>query len=201
MVCRGGQSIMFAWAKNAPPTTLPQGVSFLVDPSQRRYLVLQVGIVNTIIASKIFSVHRFIMPNHCRTPTILVWVCNIRELRQSTRLEFFSCSEAPFPSHQTRQANIHSCQKRLLMLLIFRRWHMVMWTVCCPPTLLSICLDTELMLMHLALWSQDTFTTRRTTSELVDLKREQWWFCTFSGIARLPLGHHSGRRHFTRWRR
>merc|ERR1719370_2380559 len=33
---------MFAWAKNAPPTTLPQGVSFLVDPSQRRYLVLQI---------------------------------------------------------------------------------------------------------------------------------------------------------------
>ena len=33
---------MFAWAKNAPPTTLPQGVSFLVDPGQRRYLVLQV---------------------------------------------------------------------------------------------------------------------------------------------------------------
>merc|ERR1719278_1254843 len=23
-MCRGGQSIMFAWAKNAPPTTLPQ---------------------------------------------------------------------------------------------------------------------------------------------------------------------------------
>jgi len=41
-MCRGGQSIMFAWAKNAPPTTLPQGVSFLVDPSQRRYLVLQI---------------------------------------------------------------------------------------------------------------------------------------------------------------
>jgi len=41
-MCRGGQSIMFAWAKNAPPTSLPQGVSFLVDPGQRRYLVLQI---------------------------------------------------------------------------------------------------------------------------------------------------------------
>ena len=39
--------------------------------------------------------------------------------------------------------------------------------MCCPQTPLSICLDTELMLMHLALLSQDTFTTRRTTSELV----------------------------------
>ena len=41
-LCQGGQSIMFAWAKNAPPTTLPQGVSFTINPAQRRYLVLQV---------------------------------------------------------------------------------------------------------------------------------------------------------------
>ena len=41
-LCRGGQSIMFAWAKNAPATTLPPGVSFTLDPSQKRYLVLQV---------------------------------------------------------------------------------------------------------------------------------------------------------------
>ena len=38
---------MFAWAKNAPPTTLPQGVSFLVDPGQRRYLVLQVEFIES----------------------------------------------------------------------------------------------------------------------------------------------------------
>jgi len=41
-MCRGGQSIMFAWAKNAPPTTLPPGVSFNINPSQRKYLVLQI---------------------------------------------------------------------------------------------------------------------------------------------------------------
>jgi len=41
-LCQGGQSIMFAWAKNAPPTTLPQGVSFTINPAQRRYLVLQI---------------------------------------------------------------------------------------------------------------------------------------------------------------
>ena len=41
-ICRDGQSIMFAWAKNAPATTLPPGVSFTLDPSVKRYLVLQV---------------------------------------------------------------------------------------------------------------------------------------------------------------
>jgi len=41
-MCRGGQSIMFAWAKNAPPTTLPPGVSFNINPAQRKYLVLQI---------------------------------------------------------------------------------------------------------------------------------------------------------------
>ena len=33
---------MFAWAKNAPATTLPPGVSFTLDPSVKRYLVLQI---------------------------------------------------------------------------------------------------------------------------------------------------------------
>ena len=41
-LCKGGQSIMFAWAKNAPATTLPAGVSFKVNPKERRFLVLQV---------------------------------------------------------------------------------------------------------------------------------------------------------------
>ena len=41
-LCAGGQSIMFAWAKNAPATTLPPGVSFTLDPSVKKYLVLQV---------------------------------------------------------------------------------------------------------------------------------------------------------------
>jgi len=41
-LCLGGQSIMFAWAKNAPPTTLPPGVSFTINPSVRKYLVLQI---------------------------------------------------------------------------------------------------------------------------------------------------------------
>lgn len=41
-MCQGGQSIMFAWAKNAPATTLPPGVSFNINPAQRKYLVLQI---------------------------------------------------------------------------------------------------------------------------------------------------------------
>ena len=41
-LCKGGQSIMFAWAKNAPPTSLPSGVSFKLKPVERRFLVLQV---------------------------------------------------------------------------------------------------------------------------------------------------------------
>ena len=41
-ICRDGQSIMFAWAKNAPATTLPPGVSFTLDPSVKRFLVLQI---------------------------------------------------------------------------------------------------------------------------------------------------------------
>lgn len=41
-MCRSQQSIMFAWAKNAPATSLPQGVSFTVNPKVARYLVLQI---------------------------------------------------------------------------------------------------------------------------------------------------------------
>ena len=49
---------MFAWAKNAPPTTLPQGVSFLVDPGQRRYLVLQVRLfLKTNVMLSWFQIH------------------------------------------------------------------------------------------------------------------------------------------------
>ena len=47
-LCKGGQSIMFAWAKNAPPTTLPPEVSFSLDPKVRRYLVLQVHYAHQI---------------------------------------------------------------------------------------------------------------------------------------------------------
>ena len=34
---------MFAWAKNAPPTTLPKDVGFMINPTQKKYLVLQVS--------------------------------------------------------------------------------------------------------------------------------------------------------------
>ena len=47
-LCKGGQGIMFAWAKNAPPTTLPQEVSFSVDPRVKKYLVLQVHYAHPI---------------------------------------------------------------------------------------------------------------------------------------------------------
>jgi len=47
-LCEGGQSIMFAWAKNAPPTTLPSGVSFTLNPQTKRYLVLQVHYAHQI---------------------------------------------------------------------------------------------------------------------------------------------------------
>ena len=78
---RGGQSIMFAWAKNAPPTTLPQGVSFLVDPSQRRYLVLQVTIICPVDdvqccgerdEIQFVFCYRFITRSHYLTPTTRV---------------------------------------------------------------------------------------------------------------------------------
>merc|ERR550519_2601687 len=41
-VCNSSSSIMFAWAKNAPPKKLPQDVSFEVSPKHKPYLVLQV---------------------------------------------------------------------------------------------------------------------------------------------------------------
>ena len=41
-ICQYGQSIMFAWAKNAPPTTLPKDVGFKIDPTEKKFLVLQV---------------------------------------------------------------------------------------------------------------------------------------------------------------
>ena len=78
---RGGQSIMFAWAKNAPPTTLPQGVSFLVDPSQRRYLVLQVTFICPVDdvqccgerdEIQFVLCYRFITRSHYLTPTTRV---------------------------------------------------------------------------------------------------------------------------------
>ena len=50
-ICRDGQSIMFAWAKNAPPTTLPSGVSFTLDPGVKRYLVLQVHYAHQVTFS------------------------------------------------------------------------------------------------------------------------------------------------------
>ena len=96
---------MFAWAKNAPPTSLPQGVSFTVDPGQRRYLVLQVYHHWKVKRSANIFVSRFITRNHCQTPTTLVSASSTRKLRRSTKLAFFSCSEDPSPSHQTRQAH------------------------------------------------------------------------------------------------
>ena len=72
---------MFAWAKNAPPTTLPQGVSFLVDPSQRRYLVLQVTFICQVDdvqccgerdEIQFVFCYRFITRSHYPTPTTRV---------------------------------------------------------------------------------------------------------------------------------
>jgi len=47
-LCKGMSSIMFAWAKNAPPTVLPKDVAFKINPEQTRYLVLQVHYVHPI---------------------------------------------------------------------------------------------------------------------------------------------------------
>ena len=41
-MCKGPQSIMYAWAKSAPSTHLPSHVSFTINPAERQYLVLQV---------------------------------------------------------------------------------------------------------------------------------------------------------------
>jgi len=42
-VCgRGRPSILFAWAKNADAKTMPEGVSFELNPKEKKYLILQV---------------------------------------------------------------------------------------------------------------------------------------------------------------
>jgi hypothetical protein len=49
MVCGSGSpSIVYAWAKNADPTVLPDDVSFEIDRSKHKYFVLQVHYVNEI---------------------------------------------------------------------------------------------------------------------------------------------------------
>ena len=49
-VCKGHSSIMFAWAKNAPPTTLPPSVGFRFGgpKSPINYLVLQIHYAHTL---------------------------------------------------------------------------------------------------------------------------------------------------------
>jgi hypothetical protein len=47
-MCGDGNTIMFAWAKNAPPTTLPKNVGFNLDPKERKYLVLQVHYAHSL---------------------------------------------------------------------------------------------------------------------------------------------------------
>ena len=44
-ICRSGQKIIYAWAKNAPKLDLPKGVGFKVGGPRAdvQYLVLQVG--------------------------------------------------------------------------------------------------------------------------------------------------------------
>ena len=41
-MCSGPQSILYAWGNNALSTTLPSQVSFTINPTERRYLVLQI---------------------------------------------------------------------------------------------------------------------------------------------------------------
>ena len=40
--CQGVGKILFAWAKDAPPTILPDDVGFKIGESSREHLVLQV---------------------------------------------------------------------------------------------------------------------------------------------------------------
>lgn len=42
LTCEDGEEILFAWAKRAPPTEMPNGVTFKVDPAETPFLVLQV---------------------------------------------------------------------------------------------------------------------------------------------------------------
>jgi len=41
-LCQEGEEILFAWARRAPATLLPEGVAFKIDPSKTPFLVLQV---------------------------------------------------------------------------------------------------------------------------------------------------------------
>jgi peptidylamidoglycolate lyase len=41
--CQGVGKILFAWAKDAPPTILPDDVGFKIGESSKEHLVLQVG--------------------------------------------------------------------------------------------------------------------------------------------------------------
>jgi hypothetical protein len=41
-MCRDESKIVFAWAKHAPPTTLPEGVGFALEKDD--HLILQVNI-------------------------------------------------------------------------------------------------------------------------------------------------------------
>lgn len=48
-VCMGASSIMFAWAKNAPPTSLPPSVGFRMGGStQIKYVVMQIHYAHTL---------------------------------------------------------------------------------------------------------------------------------------------------------
>lgn len=42
LTCEEGEEIIFAWARRAPPTEMPNDVTFKVDPTDTPYLVLQV---------------------------------------------------------------------------------------------------------------------------------------------------------------
>ena len=43
-ICRGETHIMYAWAKDAPPTNLPENVAFKLDPDE--YIVVQIHYAN-----------------------------------------------------------------------------------------------------------------------------------------------------------
>ena len=47
-MCRGSQSILYAWAQSAPSTILPDQVSFTINPSERRFLVLQAHYAHSV---------------------------------------------------------------------------------------------------------------------------------------------------------
>ena len=42
------QEIVYAWAKNADPMVMPEGVSFEMDRTRRKFFVLQVHYVNEL---------------------------------------------------------------------------------------------------------------------------------------------------------